>query len=135
MGAVTGALQIKFRAAADDLLAVLDKGGQHSLQAQHARLVIDQRQHLQAKGLLQGCIFKEILECRLGVGIAVEFDHNPHPGAITLIAQIGEPLQLAIAGQRRNSLDQCRLVGLIGQLGDHNAHPPAAHLFKVGLGL
>ena len=44
-------------------------------------------------------------------------------------------MQLFLAHQRRNALDQCRLVGLVGQLGDDNAHAAAAHLLKVGFGL
>ena len=42
-------VQVKLRPAADDLLAMLDEQVQHALEAQRARLAVDQRQHLHPK--------------------------------------------------------------------------------------
>ncbi len=106
MRAIPRTLQFILRAASQHLLAVLDEELQHPLQAQHARLAVHQRQHLHAKGLLQRRQLEEVGQDILGLHIARQFDHHAHARAVALVAQVGDALDLAIAHQRGNALQQ-----------------------------
>ncbi len=135
VGAFARLAQVVLRAAADDLLAVLDEELQHALEAEQPRVAIDQRQHLHAKGLLQRRVLEEVGEHILWLDGARQLDDDAHPRAVGLVAQVADALDLAIAHQVGDALDQRSLVGLVGQLGDDDARAPAADLLEVRLGL
>ena len=49
---------------------------------------------------------------------ALELDHDAHAVAVGLVAQVGDALDLLLAHQLGDALDQPRLVDLVGDLGD-----------------
>ncbi len=61
MGPLPGLVQLVLAAAGDNLLAVLDKELQSPLERQQPGLTLDQRQHINTKGALQGCQLEKLL--------------------------------------------------------------------------
>jgi len=82
VGTGAGLVQLKLRAAGDDLLAVFNVDLQGALEGQHAGLTLHQGQQMHAEGGLQGGIFVELIEHLLGLGAALEFNHNAHAAAV-----------------------------------------------------
>ena len=74
-------VQFEFRAADDHVVAMLDVDLQHPLQAERARLAVDQRQHLNAVGALKLRVFVKLVEHFQRLRARLEFDHQPHPVA------------------------------------------------------
>ena len=130
-----GALEVKGRTAADDLLPVVDEVLEHALEVERFGLPIHQRQELHAKGLLQRRELVEVAQHNFGVHIAFELDDDAHARAVALVAQVADALELAVAYKVGNALEQRDLVGLVGQFGDEDPHAPARQLLEVRLGL
>ena len=98
--------QFEVRAADDDRLAVFDEDLQSLLQRQRARLAIHQRQHLHAEGGLQSRVFVKLVQHLLGLCTALELDHDAHAALVRFIAQVGDLIDLVLAHQLRDALDQ-----------------------------
>ena len=137
VGALAGSLQLELGAARDDLLAVLDVLLQRALEREHARLraTLDQRQHVDAEGLLHGGVLEEVVEHLHRLGVALQLDDHAHAGAVRLVAQVADAVDLAVLDQLGDALEQRRLVDLVGQLGDDDLEAIAAvRLLDEGLG-
>ena len=80
--------QFKLGAAGDDRLAVLDEDLQGTLERQQARFAVHQRQHLHAKGGLQGGVFVELVEHLLGLRAALQLDDDAHAAPVGFVAQV-----------------------------------------------
>ena len=78
--------QLEPRAPADDLAAVVDVLLERALERQYLWLVADHRHHVDVEGRLQCGVLEELVEHRLGPGVAPELDHQTHPAPIGLIA-------------------------------------------------
>src|SRR5690606_41096385 len=52
--------------------------------------------------------------------VALELDDHAHAGAVRLVAEVRDAVELAIADHFGDALEQHRLVDLVRQLGDHN---------------
>ncbi len=135
VGAQLGPLEQELGAAGDDLLAVIEVVDQHLLEGEQAGLAIDQGDHDQAKGDLHRRLPEELGQDGARLDGAGHLDGQAHALAVGLVAQVGDPFQLAVAHQLGDALDEAGLVDLVGQLGDDDAAAVAAHLFDVKLGL
>ena len=119
--AFTGALQIVLRAAHDDLAAVLQKMDQHFLQGQDTRLVVDQRQHDDAKGRLQLRVGVKLVQHHLGNRVALEVDNDAHAVAVGFVTQIGNAFDLLGPYHLGDALKELGFIQLIGNLADDDA--------------
>ncbi len=130
-----GLFQQMAAAPGNDLLAMLQVMNQHALDRQEPWLPVDQGQHRHTEGGLHRRELEQLAQDLAGLDRAGQLDADPHPLPVRLIPQVGDTLDLAIAHQFGNALDQACLVDLVGQLGDHNAAAVAAHLLDVHVGL
>ena len=134
MRVVTRLVEPEFRAARDDFLAEIDEGAQHVLQVQHFRLAAVQRDHVHAEGGLHRGETVELVQHDVRESLALQLDDDAHAVAVALVAQIGNTLDLLLAHEFGDALDQRRLVHLIGNLGDDQRGTVVAHLLDVDLG-
>ena len=130
-----GPRQVVFRAPAHDLAAVLDEKLEHALEREQVRLAIHQGQGADAKRLPERGQLVKLLQEVLGLDIAGEFDHDPHPLPVGLIPQVGDALQTAFAHQLGDALDHPAVGRLIRQLGDDQPRAAAAHGLDMDFGL
>ena len=116
----------------DDLFAKGDKGGNHVAQGQQLWPAAVQGQHVDAKAGLQRGVAVELVEHDVGLGIALQFDDDPHPVAVALVAQFGDPVDQLFAHALGDALDQLRLVDLIRHLGEDERIPILADFLDMG---
>ena len=114
-------------AAADDVAAVVDVRLEDLLDADGARLAIDQRQHVDGEGGLHGGVLVERVQQLPRVRLALQLDDDAHAVAVGLVAQVGDALDALGADEVGDLLDERGLVRLVRQLGDDD-------LVAVGLG-
>ena len=112
----------------DRLDAELEEHLEHFAQGEQLGLALDQGQHVGAEVALQRRELEQVVQHHLRVGIPPQFNHDAHAVAIRFIADIGDTLQFLVIHQFGNALDQRRLVGLVGQLGDDHRIPVRAPL-------
>ena len=127
-----GLPQLEFGAPANHLAAEVGEGLDQFEQRHHLRPAADDRQHDDAEAQLQLGVLVEVVQHHLRHLAALELDDDPHPVAIGLVAQVGNPLDRLLANEIGDPLDQLRLVDLIGNLGDDDRLPVA---LLVGLDL
>ena len=138
VGALLGAAQLVLGAAHDDLALVIDVVADHLAQRQRARHVVDQRDHVDAERRLHRRVLVELVEHDLGDRVALELDHDPHPVAVGLVAQVGDLGDLLVEHEVADLQDQAAvaaLAHLVGQLGDDDRLLALADRLDVGLGL
>ena len=138
VGASLGAAQFVLGAAGDDLALVVDVVVDHLEQAEGARHVVDQRHHVDAEAGLHRGLLVEVVEHDLGrLTAALQLDHQPHPGAVGLVAQVGDPLHLLVAHEVGDLRDQAVFAALLDherQLGDDDRVLAALERLDVGAG-
>ena len=100
-----GLFQIVLRPPRDDDLPMLDVQLQHPFQREHARLAFDQREHIDGKARLQRRVFQQLIDDRLGVGAALQFDDDAHALAVGLVAQVANVFNAAVAHQVGDALN------------------------------
>ncbi len=137
--ALLGAAQLVLRAAHDDLALVVDVVADHLAQRQRARHVVDQRDHVDAERGLQRRVLVELVEDDLRDRVALELDHDPHPVAVGLVAQVGDLGDL-LCSCTRSLIFRIRppspsLAHLVGQLGDDDRLLALADRLDVRLAL
>ena len=77
-----------------------------------------QRQQVRPEGGLHLRVLVQLVQDDLGLGVAPQLDHDPHPLAVRLVAEVGDPGDVPLLDQLGDPLDQGRLVHLVGDLGD-----------------
>jgi hypothetical protein len=87
-----------------------------------------EREHDHAERRLHRRVLVQLVEHHARDGVALELDHDAHAVAVRLVAQRRDPLDLALAVQLGDLLDEARLVDLVGQLGDDDLRLVAALL-------
>ena len=109
---------------------------EHPAQGEQDRLALDQRQHVGVEVALQRCELEEVVEHHLGIGIPAQLDHDPHAIAVAFVADVGDAFEFLVVDQLGDSLNQRRLVGLVGELGDDHriAIGPALGLDRFDVG-
>ena len=108
-----GFFQAKQRAARYHFAAVAQKFAQNLFQIQQARLPIHQRNHVDAKGVLQLREFVELIQDDFGVFVAFEFNHDACAVFIGFVAQFGDAFNGFFAHQLANFFHQLGFVYLI----------------------
>ena len=73
-----------------------------------------------AEVLLHLRVLEKLVQDDLGFSAALQFDHDAHAIAITLIANIGNVVNDLVVHQLRHALNQPFLADLIGNLGDND---------------
>ena len=129
---VAGPLELEHGAPGHDLAAVPDEALEQLLQAEQSRLAIDQRDHVDAEHGLERRVLVEVVEDDLGDFTALEFDDDAHAVLVGLVAQLADALDLLVAHEVGDALQEARLVHLIGQLGDDDRLPALVHFLDVG---
>ena len=110
---------------------MLDKRLQRRFQPEQFRLAADEGQHLHAEGALQRSVLVELVEHLLGLRAALELDDDRDAAPVGLVAQVGDGVKAPVAHEFGDALDEGGLVHLIGQFGDDDAVPVAAHFLDV----
>ncbi len=127
--------QFEHRAAGDHFPAMPQEGVEHLLQAQQARLAVDQGDHVDAEHGLHGRLREQIIQQDLGGFAALQLDDDAHAVLVRLVAQAvrSDALDELVPHQVGDALDQPRLVHLVGKLGDDDGLAVAlADFLEVG---
>ena len=113
----------------------LDVGAQQLLQAQRARLAVDQGDVVDAEGVLHRGELVELLEDGVGVEAVLDLEHQAQAVlAVGEVLDVGDALQLLGLHQGLDPLDDLLRADQVGQLGDHDAHPARGELLDAGRG-
>ena len=121
-------------AAGDDLFAEGDKGHDDVAQGQLFGAAGVDRQHVDAKAGLQRRVAEQLVQNDVGIGVALQFDDEPHAVAIALVAQFGDALNELFMDAFGNALLQPCLVDLVRHLGEDERLAAAAHFLDMALG-
>src|SRR5262249_5352114 len=106
---------------------------QHIAQAQFARTALCDRQHDKPVALLHLGELVKLIEYDSWVCVPFQFDHDSHSVAIRFVAEVADTFEPLIIDQFGDSLDQARLVHLVGNL-THNNRRAAAALISLNGG-
>src|SRR5690606_35362920 len=120
VGAGLGLAQVELGAPPHHVAAELDEVLDDLEQAQHARPAANDGQQRDAEVHLQARLLVEVVEHHVGQLTALQLDDDAHALTARLVAQIGDPVDLLLAHQRGDLLDQDLLVDLVRNLGDDN---------------
>ena len=138
MGAGLGATQLVLGAAGDDLALVADVGLDQLLERQRLRDAVDERNHVDAEGVLHRRVLVELVQHDLGrVAAALQLDHEAHPGAVGLVAQVRDPGDLLLANEVGDLRDQAAVAALLHlerELRDDDRFAAALKRLDVGPG-
>ena len=117
--------QVELRAPGDHVAPVLDEVLQGVLERQRLRPAVDDGQHVDAERLLQRRHLPQVVLHDLGHGVLLEVDDHAHALAVGLVAHVGDAVDLLLAHQLGDLLDQPGLVDLVGDLGGDDGLAPA----------
>ena len=134
VGPLAGLAEVVLGPAPDDLAAVLDVVGDDRLERQRLRLPVDEGQHVEVEGQLHRRVLEQVVQHRVRVGVVLDLDVDPHPVAVGLVAEVGDPVDPLVLDEVGDLLEEGRLVHLVGQLGDDDRDPVAAGLLEGDLG-
>ena len=119
--------------ADDDLLLEFQVLVDDVPQGQYFRLplVFHKRQHIDGKGGLELGLGEQAVQHYLGIGVALELDHDTHTVAVGLVPDVGDTLQPLVLHLVGDGLDEHPLVHLIGQLRDDDTGAAVVELLKL----
>ena len=124
--------QFVLRAPRDDGFLMVDVVLKDVLEVHDDGLSVDEREHDDAEAVLQLGVFVELVEDDVRRAVAAQLDDDAHAAAVGLVAQICDAVDLLVADELGDFLDETRLVDLIRELRDEDARLPAAHRLDVG---
>ena len=133
VGALARLVEQELGAAGDDLLAEIDEGPDEVLQRHQLRPAAVQRHHVGAEARLQRRVAVELVQHHVGDRVALELDDDAHALAVGLVAQVRDALDLLLAHELGDLLDQRRLVHLIGNFGEDDRLALLAELLDLRL--
>ena len=113
-----GLLQVEPRPAPDDVLAVGDEVFHDVDQAERLGLLVDDGQHDDPEGGLEGRVLVEVVQDDLGQLALLDLDDDPDALPVGLVADVGDALDLLVVDQLGDVLDEPGLVDRVGDLGD-----------------
>jgi hypothetical protein len=125
MTALAGLAQQVHGAAGDHLAAVAQEGFEDLLEVEHLRLAVDQRHHVDAEDVLQLRLRVEVVEHHVADLAAAQLDDDAQAVLVRLVAQLADALELLLLHQLGDTLDQARLVQLVGDLVHDDRVAPA----------
>ena len=102
------------------------KASSISLSAEQLRLAVDERDHVDAEHGLERRLRVQVVQHHFGDFAALELDDDAHAVLVGLVAQVGDAVDLLVARQLGDALEQARLVHLVRQLGDDDGLASAA---------
>ena len=133
--AVGGLLAAERRAAAYDLEAVAEEDLEHLLQAERARLAVDEGDGVDAEGVLERGLAVELLEDRLGDEAVLDLDDQAQAVlAVAEVLDVGDALQLLGQDELLDLLHHALGADAVGELGDHDALAARGHRLDPGGG-
>ena len=133
MGRVARLVELELGAPGYDFLAEVDEGGEKIPERQRLGPAAVERNHIGREGRLQRGEAPELVQDHIGHGVALQLDHDPHAIAVGFVAQIRDALDLLLANELGDPLEQNRLVHLIGDLGDDQGLALLADLLDLDL--
>ena len=117
--AITRLLQVKLRAAAHHLTAMLDELLENALERHCLRHTINQHNHIEMEGILKRSVFVEEVQHLLWVCTLLEFNHYTDV-ASRLVAQTTDTVDLFIAHEVGDADDHVGFVHAVRNRGDNN---------------
>ena len=133
VGARLSLLEIVARAPRDDIFLIRNVVVQHFLEVEDLRLAVDERQHDDAEAVLQLRVLVELVEDDIRIRVAAQVDDDAHAAAVRLIIERRDALNLLVAHELRDLLDEARLVDLIRQLRDDDARLAVRQRLDAGV--
>ena len=118
VGALLGLREVELGPPDDDLPPVVEEVPEHVLEREDARLPVDDREEDDAERGLERRQLEELVQDDLRVLALLQVDDDPHPVAVALVADGGDPLEALLVDEVRDLLDEPRLVDLERDLGD-----------------
>ena len=119
---VGGLAAAEHRAAAYDVEAVAEEDLEQLLEAERARLAVDEGHGVDAEGVLHRGELVELLEQRLGDEAVLDLDDQPQAVlAVGEVLDVGDALELLGQHQRLDPLDDPLGADAVRQLGDDDA--------------
>ncbi len=123
----------ELRPAAYDVVAVLQEDLEQLLEAQGARLPVDQADVVDAEGLLHRGLLVELLEDRLGDEAVLDLDDQAHAvGHVGQVLDVGDAQELLALDEHLDPLDDLLQPDGVRHLGDHDALAPPDRLDAGG---
>ena len=126
--------QIVLRAAANNVLLVLQIIVKDLLQVKNLRLSVHQRKHNGAESLLQLRMLIQIVEHHHRINILLQLQYHTHTVFIRLIAQRAQAFKTFFFIKLRNFFHQAGFIDLIRDLGNYNSCPISSDLLDLMLG-
>src|SRR5688572_26527763 len=96
------------------------------LQRQQLRLAVDEADHVDAEHALQRRLLEQVVQHDVRELAALQLDDDTHAVLVGLVAQLADALELLLAHELGNALDEPRLVYLVRQLRDDDCFAIAA---------
>ena len=124
-------LQQEGGAPDDDLLPEGQKGPEHVEQAHLFRPAAVQRQHVDAEAGLELGEAEELVQHDLGIGVALDLDHQAHAFPVGFVVRAGDALDLPRPGEFADLFEHALLVHLVGNLGEHEVVAAVAALLDL----
>src|SRR5215211_5966898 len=121
VGAGLGAAQLVLGAPRYDLALMDHVVVDQLLQRERPWHAVDEGDHVHAEAGLQLGALVEVVGDDVGVRAALQLDHDAHARAVGLVAKVGDPVQLLLANQVGDLLDQPAVAALLDherKLGD-----------------
>jgi len=109
--------------ANDNIDTVIDKLIKHIGDIQQAWLVINQGQHVDAKGALQRRMFIEVTKNHVRLSITFQLDNKTHPFTVRLVTDITDAFNFLVPYQLRHSFNQRTNIDLIRRFRNNNRSP------------
>ncbi len=116
MAAVARLAQLEHGAAGHHFAAVLQENADQVLEIAQARLTVDQRHHVHAKGVLQLRLLVQVVQHHFRHFTALEFDHQAHARLVGFVLNVADAFNLLLMHQFGHALLQRLLIDLVGQL-------------------
>src|SRR5450759_452450 len=129
MGAGTGFIQVELGAAGDNFQAVFDINVQGALERKGARFTVNQGQHLNTEGGLEGGVFIKLVEHLARMGVAFELNDDAHAVAVRFVAQVADVFNPAFPHQFGNPLNHTGFIDLVRDFGDDNSVTAGLNFF------
>src|SRR5207253_6391217 len=101
-----------------------------SLQAQHDRTPLDDRQHDHAKGRLQRRVLVKVVQHSEDLRLSLQLDQDAHAVAVRLVAQVGYAFELALGDELSDLGHEAGLVDRVRQLVDDDPLAPVCGLLE-----
>ena len=121
MSSVLGLTQLVAGTSGNNVLLVLQIVFQHLLKVQDARLTVNQRQHDDTKGALQGGMLVQTVQNNVRNSITLQLNNNLHAVfKAGEVINLGNAFDYAVLSQVSNILYQVSFVDLVGDFGNND---------------